>query len=201
MKALWAICLMAVFVPCLARAQQPVSLDAGERKRLDTFFSNFAEVNLPDFVKNGLGDQAMLDFALWHCVMNAPKSFKTTKDGNAIVIPSEAVDKVTQRYFGQVVPRHAKASYTADLATGDAFVFAQVKTLSRLDDGTYLATGTIYATGSGGTPDPHGTPAAWAKAGENVRAQGTFSGRVQKVAGEKERYILIEYSVREKQGK
>jgi hypothetical protein len=199
MKMLAVVCLVALFVPGIGHAQKTVSMTVAEHKGLNTFFSNFSEVNLRSFKKGALDDKALLDFTLWHCVMNAPKSFKTTKDGLSIIIPAVAVDKVTERYFGKKLSRHAKKDYTAELATGEAYVFSQVDALTQLADGTYLAKGTVYYTGSGGTPDPQATPRAWAKAGEDVRIQGTFSGIIEKVKADgKERSILLEYTATQK---
>jgi hypothetical protein len=50
-------------------------------------------------------------------------------------------------------------------------------------------------TGSGGAPDPHGTPAAWKKAGEEVEQIGKFSALIKKLGTGKGRYILLEYQV------
>jgi len=194
MKRGMILCFFALLLPALAMAQQN-----GERKALNTFFSNFSETNLQSFKKDGLSDDAMLQFAKWHCVMNTPNAFKKDRSGATIAIPVSAIDKITQRYFGKTITAHREKSYQADLATGEAFVFSQADTVSEQQDGTLLVQGTIYYTGSGSTPDPHGTPQAWKKAGEDVRVYGTFTGLVAKVrTQEKERYVLVEYTMKEK---
>jgi hypothetical protein len=61
-------------------------------------------------------------------------------------------------------------------------------------DGLFQAEGVIYSTGSGGTPDPHGTPEEWKIKGEDVSRAGTFSALIRE---ESERYILLEYTIGE----
>jgi len=199
MKKMIAFCLLAVLLPCLALAQTDVPLRGDEKKKLDTFFSNFAEVNMKSFPQGPLSDDTLLYFATWHCIINAADSFQTTNDGNDIIIPASAIDKATEKYLGQTIKKHLKPSYVESMASGEAYVFAQVDSLQKRDDGTYLAKGTIYATGPGGDIDPHGTPADWEKAGEIIPPQETFTGIVRKTDGEQGRYILLEYTVHERE--
>ncbi|NDY57853.1 hypothetical protein G3N56_14045 [Desulfovibrio sulfodismutans] len=198
MKKLTALCLLAVLLPCLAMAQTNVPLRGDEKKKLDTFFSNFAEVNMKNFTQGPLSDEELLYFATWHCIINAADSFQTTNDGNDIIIPASAIDKATEKYLGQTIKKHLKPSYVESMASGEAYVFAQVDSLQKRDDGTYLAKGTIYATGSGAVIDPHATAADWKKAGETVNPQETFTGVIRKTDGEQGRYILLEYAVQER---
>lgn len=112
------------------------------------------------------------------------------------MIQADALDKVTEKYFAKMVSKHAQSVYTVGMASGEAYMFSQVDTLLGLDKGLFRAEGAIYYTGSGDTPDPHGTPADWKKAGEIVRTYGTFSGVIQKIFAEgKERYVLLEYTL------
>jgi hypothetical protein len=62
-----------------------------------------------------------------------------------------------------------------------------------MGDHLYQAEGVVYSTGSGGTPDPHGTPAEWKKKGEDVSSFATFSTTIK---AESDRYILLEYTVK-----
>ena len=64
--------------------------------------------------------------------------------------------------------------------------------LDDLGNKTFKATGTIYSTGSGGTPDVHGTPAAWKKADEEVSVASKFSAVIE---SKDDRYILLEYTL------
>jgi len=197
MKRLFALCLVAVLIPCLALARTDTPLRPDEKKKLDTFFSNFAEANMKSFDRGSLTDEALLYFAIWHCIFNAADSLKRTNDGNHIVIPADVIDKVTEKYLGQKIKTHKKPDYVDSLATGEAYVFAQVDDLQKRDDETWLAKGTVYYTGSGAAIDPHGSPKDWEKAGEDVRVSAKFTGTIQKAGGEKGRYILLEYAVTE----
>jgi len=193
MKILAAVCVCVVLLPCLALAQAGVPLSRDEKIKLDTFFSNFAEVNMKNFTTGGLADDDMLYFATWHCIINAADSFQKTKDGDAIIIPASAIDKVTEKYLGQKIKKHLKDTYQESLGSGDAYVFCQVDSLQKRDDGSWLARGTVYATGSGAAIDPHATMQEWEKAGESVNPQGTFTGRIRTADGDPGRWILLEY--------
>lgn len=198
MKRLLVLFLLALFWACPCLALTDVPLSPQEKKNLDTFFSNFAEVNMRNFSGDTLSDEDLLYFATWHCIINDDGKFKKTKDGDSIVIPAEAIDKVTQRYLGRTIKKHAQKEYVESAASGEAYVFAQVDSLQKRDDGTYLARGNVYATGSGAVIDPHGTKADWEKAGETVNPQASFTGIVRKADGEADRYVLLEYAMQER---
>jgi hypothetical protein len=193
MKIPAVACVWLVLLPCLALARTGVPLSGDEKKTLDTFFSNFSEVNMKNFATGGLSDDDLLYFAAWHCIINAADAFQKTKDGDSIIIPADAIDKVTEKYFGQKINKHLKATYEESLGSGDAYVFSQVDSLQMRDDGSWLARGTVYATGSGAAVDPHATMQEWEKAGESVNPQGTFTGRIRRADGDPGRWILLEY--------
>lgn len=139
--------------------------------------------------------EALLNFALDHIYKNADKSLKRSKDGSAAIIPAALVDKTTEKYFGQKIHQHEKSEYLVPLASGEAYRFSQITRLLGAGKDLFQAEGVIYMTGSGGTPDPHGTPEAWKKAGEEVEQIGKFSALIKKDRTGKERYILLEYHV------
>jgi hypothetical protein len=193
--AIILLLIICLLLPSLATAQSEIKLKAGEKKQLDTFFSNFSEANLKSFEQNSLPPEALLDFALNHIYKNAFKSLKRSKDGAAAIIPAVLVDQTTEKYFGQKLPKHEKAEYLVPLADGEAYTFSQISRLLGAGQGLFQAEGVIYLTGSGGTPDPHGNPAAWKKAGEEVEQIGKFSALIKKEKTGKERYLLLEYNV------
>ena len=187
--------IICLFLPSLAIAQSEIKMKAGEKKQLDIFFSNFSEANLKSFKQNSLPQEALLDFALSHIYKNAYKSLKKSKDGSSAIIPAVRVDQTTEKYFGQKLPKHENSEYLVPLADGEAYIFSQISRLLAVGQGLFQAEGVIYMTGSGGTPDPHGTQAAWKKAGEEVEQIGKFSALIKKEKTGKERYILLEYNV------
>ena len=187
--------IMCLLLPSLAVAQAEIKMNAAEKKQLDTFFSNFSEADLPSFRQNSLSQEALLNFALDHIYKNAYKSLKYTKDGASAVIPAALVDQVTVRYFGRKLQKHQKSEYIVPKASGEAYKFSQITQLLGAGDDLFKAAGVIYMTGSGGTPDPHGTPAAWKKAGEEVEQLGKFLALIKKEKTGKGRYIVLEYNV------
>jgi len=90
---LWLI--ICLFLPSLAMAQSEIKMTAGEKKQLDTFFSNFSEAALKSFKQNSLPPEALLDFALNHIYKNAFRSLKRSKDGASAIIPAALVDQTT----------------------------------------------------------------------------------------------------------
>lgn len=169
-----------------------VKLDLAKQKKLDTFFSNFSETHVGSFDKGALTEQTMLEFALGHLYTNKFKSLKMSEDGNSATVTPQQVDTTTMKYFGQKIKQHSEKFYTIQCADGEAFCFSQLDTLDESGKKTFKATGTIYSTGSGGTPDVHGNPSDWEEAGEEVDVVGKFSAIIK---FEGDRYILVEYKL------
>ncbi len=192
--SIWLL-IICLLLPSLAAAQAEITLTAGKKKQLDTFFSNFSETNLKSFKQNSLSQEALLNFALDHIYKNDYKSIKHSKNGAAAIIPAALVDKTTEKYFGQKLKKQQKAEYQVPEASGEAYVFSQITRLLVAGKNLFQAEGVIYMTGSGGTPDPHGTPAAWKKSGEEVKQIGKFSALIKEETTGKKRYILLEYNV------
>ena len=187
--------IICMFLPSLVMAQSEINLNAVENKQLNTFFSNFSEANVKSFKQNSLTHEELLNFALLHIYKNAYKSLKHSKDGASAIIPAALVDKTTERFFGQKIQKHEKSEYLVPLADGEAYIFSQITRLLDAGKDLFQAEGVIYMTGSGGTPDPHGTPEAWKKAGQEVERIGKFSALIKKEKTGKARYILLEYHV------
>lgn len=155
--------------------------------------SNFSEADLGSFTPDRLSDDMLLRFGLANNLINRLKSLQKTADGNSVIITSDQVDSATEKYFGRKVQQHRRKTYLRPLADGERYTFSQVNRLTDQGGGTYLADGVIYSTGSGGTPDPHGTPEEWKNKGEDVEQVGRFTAKLKAVD---ERYILLEYDVR-----
>jgi len=188
MKPLLAI-LMAI--SAAASYAEPVKMDTAQKRKLDTFFSNFSESHVAGFKQGSLTDHAMLQFALSHLYINNLKSLKKSEDGNSVTASDKQVDTATAKYFDRRIASHKKQAYTIPAASGEAFVFSQIDTLEDAGNATFKATGTIYSTDSGATPDVHATPAAWKNAGQEIDATGKFHALIRKLA---DRYVLIEYT-------
>lgn len=63
--------------------------------------------------------------------------------------------------------------YTVPQASGEAYVFSQIVSLSDRGDGTYAAVVNVFVAGSGFTGNPHGTINEWKASGyvPEVRAK------------------------------
>lgn len=196
-----AILLFAALLPCpaLAGPQDKAPLSPETRKELNNFFSPFAASNMAGFDQTTLTDEALLDFAVWSCILRADPALKRTRGGQDIVIPSRVIDDITQSTFGRTIKKHPKSQYVESLASGEAFVFAQVDSLRQRDDGTFLAAGTVYYTGAGETIDPQASRAQWKRAGADVRVQGTFTGVLKQNDDPRHRWTLIQYAVKDTQ--
>ena len=188
MKKPLAILTAITTVACYA---EPVKLDVAQKKKLDTFFSNFSESHVAGFKQGGLTDDAMLQFALSHLYINNLKSLKKSADGKSVSATDAQVDTATTRYFDRKIANHKKPSYTIPSASGETFTFSQIDTMEGAGNATFKATGTIYSADSGATPDVHGSPATWKKAGETVTTAGKFQALIKKLA---DRYVLLEYA-------
>jgi hypothetical protein len=170
-------------------AATPV-LDPALRKKLDTFFSNFAETNLESFEAGKLSDEEMLRFAIIHVGMNARKELKLDAGGDSGTASAALVDKVTLRYFDQKIETGREPSYEVELGDGEAIFFAQITGLTDLGGGLYSARGNIYGASSGAVIDVHAAPSVWKKAGEDVERTATFEATIKAI---EKRYVLVEY--------
>lgn len=189
----WAAPLLFLLLMApAAMASERAAIPDSTRKQLDTFFSNFSETALAGFQENSLTDAQMLEFAKEHALMNLRKSLKTTKDGLKAILPAGMVDKITEKYFGKRVQAHPSQEYLLTLASGEAYVFSQVTSLSPAGDNVFLAEGVIYSAGSGDVVDPHGNADVWRKNKASVEKVGHFKAKVRSADG---RYQLMEYSV------
>ena len=198
MKRLFAVLLLcATLLPGQALAQAGTPISPETRKELGDFFSPFAAANMQGFDQKTLTDKDLLHFAVWHCIMRADPSLKRVNGGNDIVIPSAVIDTITQTVFGRTIQKHRKAQYVESLASGEAFVFAQVDSLRPGEGDTFLAAGTMYYTGAGETIDPHGTRAQWKRTGADVRVWGTFSGVLRRTAAPQAQWTVLQYAVKE----
>ncbi len=189
MKKILTLLAVIMTVASMGLAE-PMKLEPAQQKNLNVFFSNFSEAQVASFSQGALTDQTIVDFALRHLYLNKFKSLKPSKDRLSVTATTEQVDTAAIKYFGQKPAQHKEKTYSIPLADGEAFFFSQLDTLEDIGSDTFKASGTIYSTGSGGTPDVHATPADWEKAGEEVSVAGKFSALIK---AQDERHILVEY--------
>jgi hypothetical protein len=174
-----------------------IALTPEEKIRLDTFFSNFSETHLKDFMYGQLDENELIRFGLRHLQINK-YSVMTAK------IPAADVDYVTNKYFGRVVGKHHNAGYwfyengiykKSMIATCDMPPFSQIDELWDNGDGTFTALVSVYWAYDGWPGDQHGSPEEWKKADKRPP---TLSGKFRAIIRplrevDSERYILVEY--------
>lgn len=87
---------------------QSAALDADQTEQLNTFLSNFSEVQLPTFTRGTLTEQELIRFGLLHTWANNPKLI--SRCSGAETIPAAAVEAAVTKYFDLVITQHQSAS-------------------------------------------------------------------------------------------
>lgn len=197
--------LVLVLLLCMAACTVSLpadrySLPLGERERLDTFFSNFAEVFLPEFTLDAPLNSDLINFGVRHTYINRRNTLKRLEDGTLLADLEEVRDAV-DKFFGRPVIPQSTDRYTyADgyfrIMPGEGdFAFAQVLELTAAANGFHTGRVAVYYAGSGFTGDVHGTPEAWERTDpENMPALGDiYRVKVSVSPRDSGRFILREY--------
>lgn len=181
----------------VAWAQSEVKLPKAEREYLNLFFSNFSEAYMESFQLGAISDQALLEFGLRHNYINNRKALPISKEKSTALISSALVDQATDRFLGVKIKKHKQDTYAVPLADGEAYTFSQITKMVDAGNGLFQAQGVIYSSGPGNTPNPNGTAESWKKAGQEVTTVGAFSALIKKGPSDWQRYILLEYKVKQ----
>jgi hypothetical protein len=184
-----------------SNAQTPmaVTLSLTEQKKLNTFFSNFAEASLESFTQSeGIKDEALISFALTHNYINCHNKFEPQGDYD-VKIKKSYLEETVIKYFGKTISNHKSVEgatynngyYTIPQSDGEAYTFAQVEKFNDIGDSKFTADVNVYTAFSGWAGDPHAKPASWGK-DEDVP---TLSYKVKAIVSKNTngKYILIEY--------
>lgn len=156
----------------LAGAREVPGLTAAERDKLDTFFSNFSEVHLPEFTPGNLSLDAILNFGVEHVLFNTRHSDLPSLDARHWGIGTEQVRAAVDKYFGYKLaagdvrattryPLSNDGYYILPKADGEGITFSQVVTFSALGEGRYEATLNIYRASPTFMGDVHAEPTVW----------------------------------------
>lgn len=176
----WFLVVVMMFVAlfsagtALAGEREVPGLTVTERDKLDTFFSNFSEVGLPEFANGSLSLDAILNFGVEHVLLNTPHRELTNLDARSWGIPVERVRAVVDKYFGykladtdlRATTRHPLSNsgyYILPKADGEGAVFSQLVTFTALGEGRYEATVNVYRASPTFTGDVHADPSVWLK--------------------------------------
>ncbi|MGC4042872.1 MAG: hypothetical protein QM758_03635 [Armatimonas sp.] len=188
-----------------------IRLSAAERRKLNTFFSNFVEAYLQPFRRNQLSDFALVSFAQFHEYLNSPNALKGKYPRFAI--SASRVDSMCIYYFGKKVNRHQSRSMNVSIGfsrheyrngsyyftiggDGEAVSFAQIQKLRHLEGSLFEAEVIEYIAPNGWDGDRHAS--SWRDStGDGIpEPERRFRGLIQKVGTEKnQRFILLEYTL------
>lgn len=145
-----------------------LDLTKDEREKLNTFFSNFSEVQMEPFNEQTISDAEIIHFAVYHNHINNYKRFESIGD-NLIKIKKDYIDESAEKYLGTKVSTHqstgeieyADGYYTIEDANGEAFYFSQIEDLFEVEDGFYFAIVDVYVASSGWAGDYQSSPDTW----------------------------------------
>lgn len=203
--------ILLLSCPPAVSAGREVKLGTAEKRKLNTFFSNFSEVYLKPFSKGKLSDSALIHFGIWHRYINNARLFERVKNHSYDItnkkdtraysqrIKATHIDSAALWYFGRAIKKHQSSTdtlyqagyYYFEGADGDALPFAQVTRLIDNGNGTLTAYTREYASHEA---DVHGTRAQWKKAGHEVTDVGRHKALIKSVgSGDRKRYVLLEY--------
>ena len=177
--------------------QEEKKLSASEQKKLNIYFSNFAEAMLESFnEREEIKNDELIRFGIMFNYINNRKKFENIDEYN-VKIKKETIEETAQRFFEKSIKNHKSVEgvgynngyYSLPLADGEAYTFAQVDNFTELEDSKYAATLSVYTAGSGWTGDAHANPSTW-----NNEDKPTIAYKVNaKVIKKDANYILIEY--------
>ena len=201
--------LLVALAPSLAAAQPgtEVRLDSQAWRRLNVFFSNFAEAEVEPFRQGEIPHATLVRFGVMHHVVNAPERIDHTllQFGLGRVRASDAAAAVATYFDVHLQPRagpvgdpfkvtYADGYYVFSEADYPSHPFAQVAHLVDAGDGEFVATVGIF-------DDLDGDEAVHARSFEEMERAGdsafegrTMRARIRRVRERgRERYVLAEW--------
>lgn len=166
------------------------------RKKLNTFFSNFSEVQMEPFDPITLSDEQIIDFAVFHNHINNYKRFENAGN-NKIKIKKEYIEETAEKYLNRKISKHqstekvnfSNGCYVIEDASGEAFYFSQLEELSDMGDNAYYATVNVYVASSGWAGDYQSNPETW----EKEDAPEYYEKMSAVIVKLNDRYVIEEY--------
>jgi hypothetical protein len=199
---------VATAIPRLQRAsaQQEIRLSSAERRKFNTFFSNFSEAIVPPFSrKSGPKNQDLIRFGVFHNWINHLDLWKKTEDGAFSRIPARYIEESIDKFFGIKKVRHQAVDdsityrdgyYYFPNADGEAITFSQMSRFrkgARKDE--FIAEVQVYRGPNGWEGDSQAPPSTWKDSGGGKpevteRRKATIRKVTEKGVT---RYVLVEY--------
>ncbi len=120
---------------------QAVRFESDEQYRLNLFLSNFSEQYYGHYDADD--KDALIRFAYVYLKINDFDALEPTED-NRMLLPTAAVDRVLNRFFGSTI-EHTESAYYFPMADGEAYArFSVATAMSANSDGTYKVAFDIY---------------------------------------------------------
>lgn len=207
------------FVVAEKRAVQLIDLSGIEEEKWNLFLSNFSEVRLKPFKRDGISEQELIRFGILHTWLNERSLI--SRNNEADIVAAETVEKAVEKYFGRTIANHASAlpgnEYAYEYESGrysrsPSFLpeflgqrfavkqyFTQVTRLIDEGAGCYTVYGSIYYV-EPQTVELHSLHRPleqWdVRMKEAVHLVGAMDGVFKQIAGNdgSRRYILQEYN-------
>ncbi len=184
-----------------------VRLDVQLRRRLNTFFSNFAEAGIDEFRSGRTPAGTLIRFGVLHNSINADHRFERVPGReHEVRIPARQIEATIRKYFGISVPRHESVTgdydwirylngyYIIPAADGETYPFAQVMRLQQLPNREYIAWVNVYQPGDPAFENVHGTEEEWRHDGEMVVLVARMRAWIRQLRENGEaRFVLLEY--------
>ena len=181
------------------QAASPARLTNAERRKWNTYFSNFSEVYVEPFERGKITENALIEFGIRHNLENNHPLW--TKQG---LVP-RYVEASVMKFFGRKITRHHAPSsyfpykngcYGYPTAGGEGIAFSQVTGLQALSKNERRADVTVYVAGNGWEGDRQGCLPVWRRADPTdvptVLRRMRATVRREKSGGEPH-YILLDY--------
>lgn len=175
-------------------------MEEKERIRMDTFFSNFAEVFLPEFSLDAPDNAALINFGVRHIYINRYHAVKRL-DADTMGVSLEDVQNAVRKYFGRAIiaqstTQHVyKYGYFHLTPAEGEFAFAQVLELKKGEQGIWHGKVAVYQASGGFAGNVHGTIADWKKTDPELipELSAVYRVKVSVSPEDADRFILREY--------
>ncbi|HYJ78566.1 MAG TPA: hypothetical protein VEW03_03115 [Longimicrobiaceae bacterium] len=206
--------VLAAFVlaPSIAAGQggTEVRLDPQEWRRLNVFFSNFAEASIEPFAPGEVPATTLIQFGVLHNLINAFHRVQAVPGRpDQRRLSASQIGSTIMKYFGVPFTRHqsldgdyawieyAGGYYVFPLTGGETYPFVQVDRLGDVGNGELIASLSTYRIPEEDDADRYGIPVEQLRrTGHEVELQGRMRARIRRVRenGE-ERYVLLGYAL------
>ncbi|OZQ68294.1 hypothetical protein [Paenibacillus odorifer] len=180
-----------------------LSMDNVKKQALNTFFSNFSEVNFGNFNSKGYKDSDLINFSILHNYINADNKIKA--EGLYFTIKDSYVAESVKKYFGLTIKHqktdrysYSNGTYKWPAASGEPFPnFSQVVEMYKNKDGSYSVSLEIYNAGTDYEGDKmiYKPKSSWEKNFKpELIGKATAVIKMAKV-NDKQTYQLIQYNL------